>query len=147
MIINSIASPEKSYSSPSFTARPEQIFNKAVLAGCPGKRAYLTNLAIYFDKLEHKMRNNISLPDSFDYFLKEDNYIPKKLAKTKVRTGFLSWTSFKSLDKHLRETEFACSSESHCSCGKGKSLKEYTSDLLEKIGVPEPDKISLRIYR
>ena len=35
MIINSIASPENSYSSPSFTARPEQIFNKAVVFKSP----------------------------------------------------------------------------------------------------------------
>lgn len=132
---------------PNFTATPAQILDKLEYARiCPGKKAYLENLATFFDKLEDKMLKSSKLPERFDYFLKRDNDIPQNLEKAKVRTGFLSWTSFKSIDQELNESSFSCGSDSHCTCGRGKSLKEYTSELLEYIGVPEPDKISLGKY-
>lgn len=127
-----------------FTATPAQIFEKLEYAKiCPGKKGFLTELANYFDKLQNKMTKSKKLPESFDYFLTKENVIPEKLANTKVRTGFLSWTSFKKLDKRLNEKSFHCSGESHCTCGKGKSLAQFTSELLEHIGAPQPNKITI----
>lgn len=134
----------KNKSNVNFTASPAQILEKIEYAKiCPGKKGYLTNLANYFGKLEDKMAKSKKLPETFDYFLTKENEIPEKLANTKVRTGFLSWTSFKKLDKELQEKSFHCSGESHCTCGKGKSLAEFTSELLEYIGAPQPNKITL----
>lgn len=127
-----------------FTASPAQIIEKLEYAKiCPGKKGYLTNLANYFGKLEDKMTKSKKLPETFDYFLTKENEIPEKLANTKVRTGFLSWTSFKKFDTELQKKSFHCSGESHCTCGKGKSLAEFTSELLEYIGAPQPNKITL----
>lgn len=128
----------------SFNAAPQQILNKLETAGiCPGKKAHLENLSNYFMKLGKKMKASKNLPDRFDYSLTEKSNIPEKLAKTKVRTGLLTWTSFGKMDKRLSEETFHCGGASHCRCGKGKSLKEYTADLLELIGVDEPKKIEI----
>lgn len=129
---------------PTFTATPIQIFDKLTGAKiCPGKKAFLEDFATFFLKLELKMNKSEKLPKSFDYLLTEPNELPKDLAKTKIRTGFLSWTSVNKYDKKLAQKSFSCGGDSHCSCGKGKSLKEFASELLEYIGAPEPGKISL----
>lgn len=128
-----------------FKATPKQILDKLEYAKiCPGKKAYLETIGTYFERLENKMKKSSKLPSTFDYFLKKDNNLPKELAKTKVRTGFLSWTSLKSVDRELQEEAFSCNGKSNCTCGKDKSLKEFTADLLNHIGVEEPDKITLK---
>lgn len=128
-----------------FTATPSQIIDKLEFAQiCAGKRRYLTNLADYFNEYETKLNQKNRLQNSFDYFLTKENNIPKEIEKTKIRTGFLSWKSFKKFDKELNEQTFSCGSDSHCNCGKGKSLAEYTAELLQRIGVDKPDRITLK---
>lgn len=130
---------------PTFTATPAQIIDKLEFAQiCPGKRHYLANLADYFNEYETKLNKKNRLQDSFDYFLTKENNIPKDIEKTKIRTGFLSWKSFKKFDKELNEQTFSCGSDSHCNCGKEKSLAEYTAELLQRIGVDKPDRITLQ---
>lgn len=129
---------------PTFTATPAQIIDKLDFAQiCAGKRHYLANLADYFNEYETILNKKNRLQDSFDYFLIKENNIPKEIEKTKIRTGFLSWKSFKKFDKELHEQTFSCGSDSHCNCGKGKSLAEYTAELLQRIGVDKPDRITL----
>ena len=127
-----------------FKATPIQIFEKLETAKmCPGKRGFLETIAGFFRTIEIKMQKSDKLPAKFDYFLSKENDIPKNLAKTKVRTGFLRWTSLKNFDKELSKETFSCGGASHCSCGKDKSLKEFTQELLEKIGVESPEKITI----
>lgn len=78
---------------PQFKATPQQIKNGVRNAEiCPGKKAFLYNIATYFEKLENKMQNLDKFPDTFEYYFTKENNIPKNLAKTRVRTGFLEWT-------------------------------------------------------
>lgn len=130
---------------PTFTATPAQILDKLEFAQiCAGKRHYLANLADYFNEYETILNKKNKLQDSFDYFLTKGNNIPKEIEKTKIRTGLLSWKSFKKFDKELNEQTFSCGSDSNCNCGKGKSLAEYTAELLQRIGVDKPDRITLQ---
>ena len=129
---------------PQFKATPQQIKNGIRNAEiCPGKKAFLYNIATYFEKLENKMQNLDKFPDTFEYYLTKENNIPKNLAKTRVRTGFLEWTSLKSIDKELQEKSFNCGGESHCTCGRGKNLAEFAAELLKKLGFIEPNKITI----
>ena len=147
IISNQFTNYKSSYNAPTFKATPQQILDKLEYAKiCPGKRGYLTNLAECFGKFQTKMSKSSKYPERFDYFLKRDNEIPEVIAKAKIRTGFLSWRSFSSIDRRLNESAFSCGSDSHCTCGQGKSLKEFTAELLEYIGVPEPEKITLKKF-
>lgn len=143
--LTNTAQPIQAKKQTTFTATPAQIMNKLEFAQiCPGKKHYLANLADYFNEYETKLNQKNRLQDSFDYFLTKKNNIPKEIEKTKIRTGILSWKSFKKFDKELNEQTFSCGSDSHCNCGKGKSLAEYTAELLQRIGVDRPDRITLK---
>ena len=105
---------------------------------CPGKKGFLGQVAGFFDGLQGKMHQIAEAPAEYVYRLGQKNDVPEALAKTEV--GGLT---LRRLDDALNHNPFKCSTDATCGCGGGMTKGNFAIQLLEMIGVKEPEVIKI----
>jgi len=123
----------------SFGATPKQILDVLETARiCPGKKGFLGQVAGFFDGLQGKMHQIAEAPAEYVYRLGQKNDVPEALAKTEV--GGLT---LRRLDDALNHNPFECKPGATCGCGGGMTKGNFAKQLLEIIGVNEPEVIKI----
>lgn len=120
-----------------FTATPNEILCVLESAKiCPGKRAFLQGLATFFEGLKtHISEQGIK---EFSYKLTDKNEIPERILTLNTNKRTL-----KEVDEFLTSGGFNCKPNSTCGCGAGLTRGQFLANLLEQMGLKNPNVIEL----
>lgn len=125
----------KNKNNPSFKATPFQLWNSIPRESSPDAIKIIGLLAMFFGKLDAELPKIDGAPQKFIYKLGQKNDIPSSIRNVVVYPQIDEFSTLSKTDEGLN---IGNSSE-----GKGLSLGETAKEILTKLGVEEPDVITV----